>query len=207
MSLRAHYLVRQSGAALVLSLLIVLALLIIGASAARTAINAERAARAERDRHIALHSAEAALSDAEYDIEGGNDPASARAALFAPGSALGFDDGCGIAPSSNLGLCAHDPAPASAAWRRVALGAPEAEAVNTVAYGGFTGARMPAGQGTLPARVPRYIIELMPFSRSGENAGAPAGNFYRITAIGFGARDSTRVVLQTFYLKSGAERP
>ena len=195
----------QRGAALVMSLLIVLALLIIGISAARTALNAERAARAERDRHLAFHAAEAALSDAERDIEGGNEPGSARAALFAPGSAMGFDEGCGTGKASNRGLCAHAPAPA--AWQRVALSAPEAEAVDSVAYGSFTGARMPAGQGSLPARLPRYIIELMPFARAGDDAGARLGNFYRVTAIGFGSRETTRVVLQTFYLKPGGQEP
>ena len=196
---------RQGGAALVLTLLIALALLIIGISAARTALHAERAARSERDRHIAFQAAEAALSDAERDIEGGSNPGSTRAALFAPGSALGFDDGCGVAPAVNCGLCAHVAAPGPAAWQRVALAAPEAQAGNTVAYGSFTGARMPSGTGSLPARLPRYVIELVPFARAGEDAGQRSANFYRITSIGFGARDSTRVVLQSFYLKPGGQ--
>ena len=195
----------QRGAALVMTLLIVLALLVIGVSAARTALNAERMARSERDRRLAFQAAEAALSDAERDIEGGADPGSARAALFAPGSALGFDEGCGAGAASNRGLCAHVPAPAAPHWQRVALGAPEAENANSVPYGSFTGARMPAGRGGLTARLPRYVIELMPFARAGEDAGVRTGNFYRITAMGFGARDSTRVVLQSFYLKAGGQ--
>ncbi len=63
---------------------------------------------------------------------------------------------------------------------------------------------MPIGTGTLPARLPRYIIELMPYARAGHDAGKRTGNFYRITAIGFGASASTCVVLQAFYLKAGA---
>ncbi len=61
---------------------------------------------------------------------------------------------------------------------------------------------MPVGRGTLPARLPRYIIELMPYARAGEDAARRAGNFYRITAIGFGASDASRVVLQAYYLKA-----
>ncbi len=189
----------QRGAALIMSLLIVLALLIIGVSAARSALHAERAARAERDRHIALQAAEAALADAERDIEGGSDPASARAALFAPDNAIGFDPGCGKGSSINRGLCAHEGAPGISAWQSTNLAEPDA--ATSVAYGSFTAARMPTGQGALPARLPRYLIELMPFARAGEDAAQRRGNFYRITAIGFGTRDTTRVVLQTFYLK------
>lgn len=184
-----------------MALLIAVALLIIGVSAARTALNAERSARSERDRHIAFQAAEAALADAERDIEGGSSPESARAVLFSPGNAIGFDDGCGAGQVPNRGLCAHALEPAPAAWQQVALAAPEAEAHNTVAYGSFTGAQMPFAKGTLPARAPRYMIELMPFARAGEDASARTGNFYRITAIGFGTRESTRVVLQSFYLK------
>lgn len=195
----------ERGAALVTVLFIVLALLIVGVSAARTALNAERASRSERDRHIAFQAAEAALADGERDIEGGSDPASARAALFAEESALGFADGCGRGQAVNRGLCAHATAPAPAAWQAAALGDADAAYAPGVAYGTFTGARMPTGRGTLPKRLPRYLIELMPFARAGEDAGRRSGNFYRITAMGFGVHDSTKVVLQSFYLKPAAE--
>jgi len=191
----------QAGAVLITALFILIALLIIGVSAANTALDAERAARAERDRHIALQAAEAALADAERDIEGGSDPGSARAALFAAGSAEGFVDGCGPATGINVGLCALAGPPLVPAWQSAALALPGGGASATE-YGRFTGASMPAGEGSLPARLPRYIIELMPYARAGEDASERTGNFYRITAIGFGADDQTRVVLQSFYLKA-----
>ena len=50
---------REQGAALVMVLCIMLALMIVGVSAARSALNAEKASRAERDRHIAFQAAEA----------------------------------------------------------------------------------------------------------------------------------------------------
>ncbi len=189
----------QRGAALVTALFVVLALLIIGLAAARTALNGEKSARSERDRHVAFQAAEAALSDAERDIEGGSDPASARAALFASDSTVGFVHGCGASNAANAGLCLYLAAPEVPAWQRAGLARPGAG--NCVEYGHFTGARMPTGKGTLPARLPRYIIELMPLIRAGEDATKVQGNFYRITAIGFGARPSTLVVLQSFYLK------
>ena len=198
---------RPKGVALLTALFVLLALTIIGMSAAQTALNAEKSARIERDRHLAFQAAEAGLLDAEHDIEGGADPASARAALFANASALGFVDGCGAGPASaNLGLCAYTPA--APAWQLAALDAPAnaanapgAGATATTPYGKFTGAVLPVGAGALPARAPRYVIELMPLARAGEDAGHRAGNLYRITAIGFGARDTTHVVLQAFYRK------
>lgn len=189
------------GAALVTALCVLIAVMIVAASAAQMALSAEKSARAERDRHIAFQSAEAALADAERDIEAG-DPASARAALFAAGSALGFVDGCGRRQADiNLGLCMRAEPPAAPAWQLAPLADADVDASTAVPYGKFTGARMPAGAGTLPSRPPRYLIELVPFPRAGEDAGTPSANFYRITAIGFGARPATQVVLQSYYRK------
>ena len=190
---------RAGGAALVTVLFVLAAVLIVAFSAVHSALNAEKSARNERDRHIALQAAEAALADAERDIQA-TDPASPRGAMFAPGSALGFADGCGKrAGDPGQGLCSRVEAPGVPAWISAALADDESGAVD---YGTFTGAAMPTGVGTLPARLPRYIIELVPFPRAGEDAGQPPANFYRITAIGFGSRPATKVVLQSYYRKS-----
>lgn len=197
---------RQHGAALLLSMVVLLILMIIGVSATRTALNAEKAARGERDRQVAFQSAEAALGDAERDIEGSEAVPPARAAMFARGSSAGFVDGCGAGESNpGLGLCRYAAPGRVPAWQRVALAEQDGAQVRTVRFGQFTGRDMPVGQGPLPARLPRYVIELMPFARAGEDAEQRSNNFYRITAIGFGANDQTRVVLQAFYLKAAGE--
>ncbi|MGZ8290157.1 MAG: pilus assembly protein [Telluria sp.] len=201
------YPARTRGAALVTVLFVLIAVLIVAVSAASAALNAEKSARNERDRHIAMQAAEAALADAERDIEA-SDPSSARAAMFAPGSGFGFVEGCGQrAGDPNHGLCSRVERPGVPAWLAARLADDDPAASGAVAYGAFTGARMPTGAGTLPAQPPRYIIELMPFPRAGEDAGQPPNNFYRITAIGFGSRPATRVVLQSFYRKSNAGLP
>ncbi|MDB5935591.1 MAG: pilus assembly protein [Massilia sp.] len=194
---------RQRGATLLTALLVLVAVLTIGAAAAHTAVNAEKSARNERDRHIAMQAAEAGLIDAERDIEGGADAASARALLFAGGSALGFAAGCGRGGTSiNLGLCAYvADAPA---WQGADLSAPDNASGAAVPYGRFTGAALPTGGGGLPGRAPRYVIELMPLARAGEDAGQATANVYRVTAIGFGVRPGTQVVLQTFYRKAAS---
>jgi Tfp pilus assembly protein PilX len=198
---------RQRGAALATALFVLLALLIIGVSAARTALHAEKAARAERDRHTAFQGAEAALADAERDIEGGSDPLSERARLFAHRSSIGFTDPCGAGRhSANLGLCLPGAPSLAPLWQRVDLSGDDPARVEATDYGNFTGAQMAHAAGPLPARLPRYVIELMPLVRAGEDAGARTGNFYRITAIGFGSNQATRVVLQSFYLKAAPEQ-
>lgn len=194
----------ESGAALLTVLFVLAAVLIVAVSAVHAALNAEKSARNERDRHVALQAAEAALADAERDIQA-LDPTSPRAAMFAPGSALGFVHGCGKGTKDpGVGLCRRVEAPGVPAWVGATLDDANLDASGAVEYGTFTGATMPTGVGTLPVRAPRYIIELMPFPLAGEDASQPPANFYRITAIGFGSRQATKVVLQSFYRKSVA---
>jgi len=177
---------RQRGIALLTALLLMLAVLMTSIAAARTAINGARSAQHERDRMLALQGAMAALADAERDIDGGSDPASARAAALAGGTAAAFADGCrGAAPYD--GLCA----PVSDLGDIAALLADDEGPA--VALGGFTGAQMPVGEGAQAAQSPRYLIELLP---------SPAGALlYRISALGFGSVDTTQVALQAYYLK------
>lgn len=172
--------------------------LLLGASAAQLALQGEKAARAERDRHTAFQAAEEALMDAEDDIGG----AAGRGALFAPDSALAFADACGNdAAGAGLGLCLRAPDGAAPVWQSADLAAADGAAGPAVPYGRYTGAQMQTGQGVLPFQRPRYIVELLPDTAPGEEAGAAPRYFYRVTAIGFGASPATQVVLQTFYRK------
>lgn len=195
--------VRHGGATLVYVLCLLVIILLLGISAAQMALQGEKAARGERDRQIAFQAAEEALVDAQNDIEG-LPGAPGRSSLFAPGSAAGFADGCGEAGA--LGLCLPTAPDAPALWLSTDLDGADAGS-RTVPYGQFTGAVMQTGQGFLPSRRPRYLIELLPFHPPGAQATAAAGGLatesyvYRITAIGFGAQESTQVVLQSYYRK------
>jgi len=192
----------QRGVALVFTLCLLLVILLLGVSAAQMALLGEKAARGERDRHTAFHAAEEALMDAERDIEG-QPGAPGRSAMFASDSAAGFAAGCG----EQAGLCLPASASAPPVWLAMDL---DEDAGGAVSYGSFTGAVMQTGQGFLPFRRPRYLIELLPFHAPGEEAGAPVGAaapasyLYRVTAIGFGASADTQVVLQTYYRKQTA---
>ena len=187
----------EQGIALLVTLLLLIAVLLLGASAARMAMLGEKAARAERDRYVALQAAEDALADAEKEINGSAASAPARTALLAAGNGLGFVPGCGMgADNPALGLCAHAGGDAPV-WETVDIG-DDSAASRSVPFGRFTGAAMETGQGFLPFRRPRYIIERVPYHPPGEDA-ASMHYFYRVTAIGFGARESTEVVLQGSY--------
>ena len=195
--------VSHGGATLVYVLCLLLIILLLGVSAAQMALQGEKAARGERDRQIAFQAAEEALVDAQNDIEG-LPGAPGRSSLFAPSSAAGFADGCG--EGGAMGLCLPAAPDAPALWLSTDLDGTEGVS-RAVPYGQFTGAVMQTGQGFLPSRRPRYLIELLPFHPPGAQATAAAGGMatesyvYRITAIGFGAQESTQVVLQSYYRK------
>jgi type IV pilus assembly protein PilX len=169
-------------------MVLVVIVLMIGVSAARAAFSAGKSTGVERDRLVAFGAAEAALLDAVRDIEAGT-----RSAMF-DGSGAPFVEGCGSA-GNNHGLCrpalAHEPA----AWQAADIEAGEVSA----AFGEFTGHRIATSAPGQPFRLPRYVIEPLP------SHGALA--LYRITAIGFGARAGTRVVLQAVYHKASATPP
>ena len=174
------------------ALLLMLAAMVIGVAVARAAFASLASARSERDRITAHMAAEAALRDAEREIGGAD-----RAAQFGPAGAGAFVDGCGRGPA-DLGLCRAASPPV---WQAVDLA--EDDSPVLVPYGRFTGASMPVGSGILSARLPAYLIERI------EPAGAAAeqATFYRITAIGFGSRASTQVVLQSLYRKPLPAQP
>ncbi len=191
---------RQRGAALVVVLCLVVVLLLLGASAARNAGDAEKASRGDRDRAIAFQAAEAALADAERDIAQQGKPVSARAAMLHSGV---IPPGCGGGPGNPAaGVCARVAHGKPPAWRNIALADPSDQ--HGVPYGRYTGLAMPVGAGSLPARLPRYLIEAVSSPLPGEDAGGGGAAFYRVTAIGFGPEASTQVVLQSMYRQAGA---
>ena len=61
---------REQGVALLTALILMLAVLMTGIASTRSAMQNARAAAHERDRMLALQMADAALFDAERDIEG-----------------------------------------------------------------------------------------------------------------------------------------
>lgn len=176
----------------VLIMTAVLALLALGAMT--SSILQERMVGNSRDRQVALQAAEAALRDAETEIE-------ANAA-----AASGFTDACAN------GLCIPPSDTASGAQS-----APRWQTIDWVsqtrAYGSRTGAPALLGfDNQALAAQPRYFIERLPTLPPEVGSSACVGGgcatsptdrarAYRITARGSGMRASTTVMLQSVYIK------
>lgn len=193
----------QTGSTLIVVMIMLIIITLLGLSASQMSLMGEKTSRFDRDYQIALQAAEAALLDAEFDIRGPNTSAKNRTAVFAPGNRMPFVTGCN-AETNLRGLCAPAAENEKQIWYTVDF-LDESSSAQTVALGEFTGRPFQTGQGIMPARLPRYIIEASEDkSFVGHEAGGPPTKIpmlYRITAIGFGPRVETQVVLQSVFRK------
>lgn len=198
---------RQHGMALLSALMLMLVAALLAVAGAGLASSALDAARQERDRVLAQAGAEAALHDAQRDIDQATDARAAWLAAAAAPPPLGPSGGQGVSGSTAAaggdGACGRDdatlgvcPVAVPPAWQVLDLTAPDTAGL--ARYGQFTGARLASGGPLFPVRLPAYLIEPMALA-----PGAPEGaRLFRLTAIGFGTRATTRVVLQALYRKA-----
>ena len=183
----AAFLARRSpkaerGISLVLVMIFLVILSVLGISAMQSSTLSSRIARNESDRNLAFQAAEAALRDAENDIAYRRFDRSACASTISGcrtfEGLLNFDAACtnGLCDTVGAGLATNFWETASF-W--TATG-------NSQVYGSHTGAA------ALPVvfRQPRYLIE-------GFQVGLDGSTVYRVTAVGFGASESTQIMLQT----------
>lgn len=190
------------GVSLVIVLMILVVVSVLGIGSSQVAMLGERTARHDRDTQIAFEAAEAALVDAQYDIRGPNTSANSRVATFSGLNKKDFVDGCGD-QTTNRGLCVPSTTD-KPVWAQVDFTTTGSSA-RTAAYGEYTGRAMDTGTtGIRPAQAPRYVIEVLEDRSSGANAtiGQSEKTFlYRVTAMGFGPRTETQVVLQMEFRK------
>lgn len=194
----------ERGSSLVIVMIMLSVIFAIGVISARLSLFSERSARNDRDRQIAFQSAEAALLDAELDTMGPNSYVGKRVCNFLPKqNTNAFAPGCGT--GTNAGLCSSLTTQGEA-WRDVKSNYGSETGTGstnqTVEYGQFTGKTLPNGSSGLTAKLPRYTIELISASVFDETK-APVGvdDAYLVTAMGFGARAETRVMLQALIYK------
>jgi len=172
---------QQSGISLVIVMIFLVILSGLAIIVMQGSTFSSRIAANEADRTLAFQAAEAALRDAENDINGNKfdgatpcstTPATCRAEMISWGD--GFDTTC------DLGRCI--PNATLPNWEDSTMW--DTTSVKSVVYGTYTGAT------ALPVvnRQPRYILE---YFKQGDYA------VYRVTAVGFGANDSTRAMLQS----------
>lgn len=169
----------QSGAVLVVSLIMLLLLTLIGVTGMQTTSLEEKMAGNTRDRSIAFQAAESALRDAERDITTG------RSLI----GYTGFTVDCGASTTGNTtddGLCYNGgTAYSTDIWTTTSM-----TAAPSVAYGQATSA---SSIPNLSAQ-PRYIIEGLP--------AAGTDIYYRITVRAQGVLATTVVWLQAVYRQS-----
>ena len=168
---------RQSGAALIVSLLFLVMLTLVGISAMTTTTLEEKMSANARDYNVAFQSAEAALRDAWTDIN------SAR-----------IDRRAGFGSSCAEGLCERSSGTSVPVWSTInwSTGGP------SVAYGSKTGAVvLPVGPGGVTT-LPRYVLEATADPKSSLLMNKKT-YLYRATARGFGASDAAQVTVQTTY--------
>lgn len=187
----------HAGVALMIVMVWLLIVTLLSISAARLGLQDRKALQGMHDRVTAFQAAEAALLDGESDLDGSAAGNAARHAIFQRQQkvAILHSSGapCQTGPANAAqGLCRAAVDAELPAWLAIDLADRTDDAA--VPYGRFTGQSMQTGAGALPRRLPRYLIETLTQQR------APgSGNVYRITAIGFGAREDNHVVLQSLF--------
>lgn len=187
---------RQAGFSLITAMILLVIAVLLGITASQIVLMSERSARYERDRQIAFQAAESALLDAEFDLRG---PGSIRSDMFSPTASLGFVAGCGR-DNTSRGLCLPAGAGEPPVWTAVSFTDTSNDAP-TVRFGTYTNRAYAAGsRGVQPALLPRYLIEVLADPTPGINADSPR-YLYRVTAVGFGPRLETQVMLQMYFRK------
>jgi type IV pilus assembly protein PilX len=198
--LRHSFARRPRGVTLIVVLMILLVVTVIGIGAVQISLSSERSARFDRDQQVARQAAEAALMDAEFDIRGPNTSGNSRVSRFVPENLMDFAAGCNTG-STLRGMCLPNET-GKPVWFTVDFLATSNQ--KTVEFGEFTGRSFDAGTlGVQPAHAPRYIIEMLddPTGPGSKKMGEPKKIIYRVTAMGFGPREGTQVVLQTVFRK------
>lgn len=171
----------QKGAVLFVSLIMLVVVTLMGVIAMKSSTLQEKLAAAAMDQNVAFQAAESALRDAEMYISSSVTAAS------------GFSADC------TNGLCLPSTS-AISAWAAIADW-------NTSALPIVYGSQTAAPAISSVARQPRYIIELLGDIPCSVGCSLNMqklesdGTAFRITAMGWGKRTSTPVMLQSIYVK------
>ena len=201
----------QRGAILIISLMFLVVLTMLALTTMGSISLEERMAGQYRDLNVAFQAAESAIRDAERDVWGtGTITATPRAPIIS--GRTGFGDGndapngtCTNSSSATYGrgLCYASATGPFPPHSTVDLTVDLSGTTIPVPYGRYTGAT------ALPSvsAQPRYIIEaiwkdIVP-TPTLQSLSPVAGvtNYYRITALGYGVNQNTKITLQEMYLK------
>jgi type IV pilus assembly protein PilX len=182
----------QAGISLVIVMIFLVILSGLAISAMQGSTFSARVAGNESDRTLAFQAAEAALKDAENDLNSFLSTGTACPSGSSTCRAVPIYRGDDFDASCSNGRCASDPLlpPPSPFWETASNWSNASPASNSaisngsVVYGFYTGAT------ALPvvSQQPRYLIE---YFKQGDFS------VYRVTAVGYGASATTQAILQT----------
>ncbi|NWK77900.1 PilX N-terminal domain-containing pilus assembly protein [Aquitalea sp. LB_tupeE] len=173
----------QRGAALLVVLVLLVAMMLIGLTAFYSSKQEERLARAGRDGLMAREAAEAALRYAEGQIASG----------VISGN-LGFNS---CPNSASTGLCSnYASGPMSVLLASAAIST-SPTTVATVPSSAWNGGSL----GSFSLQAPRYAIEVIPDQAPGSDLSTES-YLYRITAWGFGFNSNIVTVTESVYRPS-----
>lgn len=194
---------RQSGASLLMVMMILIIVSILGVSAVEIAMMSEKGSRNDRDSQVAWQSAEEALMDAEIDIRADGVTgavASDRKGQFTNENKAAFLASCGDPTSGQShGLCL--PAiSGKPVWLTTNFTTSNS---STTEFGEFTHRAFDASSvGVRPSKKPRYMIEILDDPEAfGDLSIGKKKYVYRVTSMGFGPRDDIQAVMQMVFRK------
>ncbi|WP_293763425.1 PilX N-terminal domain-containing pilus assembly protein [uncultured Aquitalea sp.] len=193
---RSHGLQSQRGVTLIIALVFLVALMLVGLSAAFSSLQEERFARNGRDFTLAAESAEAALRYVEGRVATG---------------AIKDDNGFAVCSTGGVvassvtanGLCKFD----ASGPLHVFLNSNLSNSADTVTGAIASSAWSAPYSGMM---TPRFVVEVFPgaaLSGGGVSLDATAGNqsfFYRITGRGFGLNQQINVTLESIFRPYGS---
>jgi len=219
---------KQRGVALITALILLLVLTVVGVSSLANTVLEERMAGNMRERQIALQAAEAALREGERRVR--SESNIHERVFYNNGVSDGDPTADNDGDSCRNGYCLpRERAEAPTTCERWALSGNDCVGfLNVWNTAGrhhtyqLTSSLTPDSSLNLPA--PKYIIEFLAYTPApgaisncdsdgnGVNDTPPGTEnwpycpsdpqLYRITALGFGSDDKTRVLLQSTYLKA-----
>jgi len=187
----------QRGMSLIVSLVMLIAITLIGLAAIGSSVMQEKIVGNAKDMNLALQAAEAGLRDAEADI------------------ALNLTSSSPFTSAGTAGLWTTPSTWATPSstplWQLVDWSGDAQTAATTRAYGQYTGAQLTGMGSTTPlyAAVPLYVVEKLSTLQPGQGDSwgqgiAPNSNqgvYYRISVYATGGRADTHVVMQSIYIK------
>jgi type IV pilus assembly protein PilX len=171
---------RQRGISLVVILMFLVVMTLMGLSASLMSISGEKMAGNSRDQSIALQAAEAALRDARTDIITTRQFGGHRTGATGTCDSPDFKGFC-TAHSGASDVAITDSDYLENKARSVGLGEITKQTSTVVGV----------------SATPRYLIEAIPDNTGGGSVEVGSARYiYRITAIGYGANQNTKVIVQ-----------